>query len=155
MWDYAAKNEPGAIPESDKQALFSQYKAIFGVSNNSNLPDLGPSDINVITGEKSTKLLFTQPGIAYWAVIWRDEYSQPPKPYKANEKEQEQLAQRFKDIKMTDNLTFESLWKNRTRSGALNIEEGVLDKWHAGRIVLVGDSCHKVSGHHTRLQRGI
>jgi FAD dependent monooxygenase len=144
MWDYAAKKDPSLIPDSDKKALFTQYKGIFGVSDQGELPDLGPADVNIVGGQDVTKLLFTQPGIAYWALIYKDEYSQPPKPFKPDQKEQEEIAQRFKDIKLTENLTFGALWKNKTRSGTLNIEEGILDKWHAGRIVLVGDSAHKV-----------
>ena len=144
MWDYAAKNDPDAIPESDKKVLFSQYKGIFGVSEQGGLPDLGPADVHIVFGQDTTKLLFTQPGIAYWALMYKDEYSQPPKPFKPDQQEQEEVAQRFKDLKLTENLTFEGLWKNKTRTGLLNIEEGILDKWHAGRIVLVGDSAHKV-----------
>lgn len=144
MWDYAAANEPGAIPESDKKSLFTEYKAIFGVSDKKDLPDLGPSDVNVVHGQDITKLLFTQPGGAYWACVYKDEYSQPPKPYRPNQEEQDEVAHRFKDEKLAENLTFEALWKNKTRVGLLNIEEGILEKWHSGRIVLVGDSAHKV-----------
>lgn len=144
MWDYAAKEEPYAVTESDKTAIFSQYKGVFGVTNQGNLPDLGDADTNIVLGDGSTKLLFTQPGVAYWGITWKDEYSCPPKPYKPSLDEQEQVGERFKDVKMTENLTFGDLWKNKSRSAVLNIEEGILDKWHAGRIVLVGDSAHKV-----------
>jgi FAD dependent monooxygenase len=147
MWDYAAKNEPGAVPESDKTAIFSQYKGVFGVTDQGDLPDLGDADTHVVLGDGSTKLLFTQPGIAYWGITFKDEYSCPPKPYRPTLDEQEQVGERFKDVKMTENLTFGDLWKNKSRSAALNIEEGILDKWHAGRIVLVGDSAHKVRQH--------
>jgi len=145
MWNYAAKEEPGAVPESDKTAIFSQYKGVFGVTNQGDLPDIGDADTNVVLGDGSTKLLFTQPGIAYWGITWKDEYSCPPKPYKPSLDEQEQVGERFKDVKMAENLTFGDLWKNKSRSAVLNIEEGILDTWHAGRIVLVGDSAHKVS----------
>ncbi|KAF2031324.1 FAD/NAD(P)-binding domain-containing protein [Setomelanomma holmii] len=145
MWDYADKNDPKLIPESDRKALFAQYKGLFGVSNQGDLPDLGPADVNIIGGQDVTKLLFTQPGIAYWALIYKDEYSQPPKSWKPSEEEVEEVAQRFKDIKFGESLAFHGLWKNKTRSGLVNIEEGILDKWHAGRIVLVGDSAHKMT----------
>jgi FAD dependent monooxygenase len=144
MWDYAAENEPSAIPESDKQALYSDYKGIFGVSEQKDMPSLGPSDVHVVCSQDSTKLLFTQPGVVYWALVYKDEHSQPPKLYKPNQEEQEKVAFRFKDEKFTEDMTFERLWKHRSRAGGLNIEEGIIEKWHAGRIVLVGDSAHKV-----------
>jgi FAD dependent monooxygenase len=144
MWDYAAENEPDAIPASDKEALFTDYKGLFGVSDQKDLPGLGPSDIHIICDQDSTKLLFTQPGVAYWALVYKDEHSKPPKTFKPNQEDQDQVANRFKNDKLGEDLTFEQLWKNKSRSGLLNIEEGILDKWHAGRIVLVGDSAHKV-----------
>jgi FAD dependent monooxygenase len=144
MWDYAAENEPNAIPESDKEALFTDYKGIFGVSDQKGLTGLGPSDVNIICDQDSTKLLFTQPGVAYWALVYKDEYSKPPKAFRPTQEDQERVAARFKNDKLGEDLTFEDLWKNKSRSGLLNIEEGILEKWHAGRIVLVGDSVHKV-----------
>jgi 2-polyprenyl-6-methoxyphenol hydroxylase-like FAD-dependent oxidoreductase len=80
-----------------------------------------------------------------WAIVFKDEYSQPPKPYKPDAKETEEVALRYKDLQITEDLTFGDLWATKKRHGLLSIEEGVLSKWHAGRIVLLGDSAHKVS----------
>jgi FAD dependent monooxygenase len=150
MWDYAAEHEPDAIPESDKSAMYTQFKGFFGVSEQDGLPDAGPADCSTGLGENITKLLFTSLGQAYWALIYRDEFSQPPKRYRPNEAEKDELAERFKDVKFAETLTFGDMYKNKTRSGLLNIEEGILEKWHAGRILLVGDSAHKVcqTSHH-------
>jgi len=147
MWDYAAEHDPSSIPDSDKQALFTAHKGLYGVSDITKLndPNLGLADTNVCLGHGVTKLLFTQPGSAMWALVYKDEYSQPPKRYKPDAKETEEVASRFKDLRLTENLTFSDLWESKTRCGLLNIEEGVLDKWHTGRIVLVGDAAHKVS----------
>jgi FAD dependent monooxygenase len=145
MWDYAAENDPGAIPESDKKALFTEFRGIFGVSDPKKVPNIGSGNVEIICGHETTKLLFTTPTAAYWSIVFKGEYSQPPKPYRPNLEEQEEVAQRFKDIKFTESLTMEDLWKGKTRSGLLNVEEGILDKWHAGRIVLVGDSAHKMT----------
>jgi FAD dependent monooxygenase len=144
MWEYAAEHEPDAIPESDKSAMYTQFKGFFGVSEQAGLPDIGPADCSVGLGQNVTKLLFTSLGQAYWALIWRDEFSQPPKQYRPDEQEKEEIAEKFKNVQFAETLTFGDLYKNKTRSGALNIEEGILEKWHAGRIVLAGDSAHKV-----------
>lgn len=144
MWDWAAENDPSCIPDSDKKALFTSYKGIYGVSDHAKLRDIGPSDIHVCLGHGVTKLLFTQPEKAMWAIVFKDEYSQPPKRYKADEQETEAIVARFKDLQITSNLTFNDLWTTRNRHGLIAVEEGVLSKWHAGRIVLVGDSAHKV-----------
>jgi FAD dependent monooxygenase len=144
MWDYAAESAPGTIPETDKSALFTDFKAIFGVCDQGDL-DLGPADMHVCMGHGTTKLVFTQPGVAYFAVMWKDDHSRPPTPFRPTQEEQEEIADRFKDLKLVDNITFGDLYKNKTRSGVLNLEEGILSKWHSGRIVLVGDSAHKMT----------
>jgi hypothetical protein len=144
MWEYAAKEEPGTIPESDKSVMFTQYKAMFGVGKKAAIPELGNSDVNLCYGHGVTKLIFTQPGMVYWAVSFKDEYSQPPKRYRPNAAEQNEVANRFKDIQMTEKTTFGDLWDSKSWGGVLNLEEGILGKWHSGRIVLVGDSAHKV-----------
>jgi FAD dependent monooxygenase len=144
MWDYAAKEEPGTVPESDKSAMFTQYKGMFGVGTKAAIPELGDADVNICYGHGVTKLIFTQPGIVYWAVCFKDEYSQPPKRYRSNATEQDEVASKFKNLQMTEKTTFGDLWNSKTRGGILNIEEGILDQWHSGRIVLVGDSAHKV-----------
>lgn len=106
MWDYAAKNEPDTIPESDKTAMYWQYKGMFGVSTRDGLPSLGDADVHTIYGQDVTKLLFTQPGVAYWGISFKDEYSKPPKPYRPGHDEQENFGERLKDIKITEDLNF-------------------------------------------------
>lgn len=42
------------------------------------------------------------------------------------------------------NKVFGELWKNRIRAHLIGLQEGLFDHWSFGRIVLVGDSAHKV-----------
>ncbi|KAH8696854.1 hypothetical protein GQ44DRAFT_718904 [Phaeosphaeriaceae sp. PMI808] len=145
MWDYAAEEATDTIPESDKNALFSEYRGLFGASEHVVFPDLGPSEINIVFGNDITKLIFAQPDVVYWALIYKNEYSRPPTRFKPDENEQEAVAYKLRNETLAGNLTFGDVWKTKTRSGLLNIEEGILDKWHVGRIVLVGDSAHKMT----------
>lgn len=47
-------------------------------------------------------------------------------------------------ISANGDLTLGDVYKNRLQSGLVDLEEGVLENWHFdGRLVLVGDSCHK------------
>jgi FAD dependent monooxygenase len=145
MWDYASDHAQYSIPDSDKTVMFSQFSGLFGVSTQEPYMNLGPSDSHVIYGQDVTKLLFTQPGKAYWAVIFKDEYSRPAKRWKPTDEEVEAVARKYGDVPMTESVRLEHLWKTKTRQGLLSFEEGVLSKWHAGRIVLVGDSAHKMT----------
>ena len=148
MWDYASEFEPNSVPESDKSVLFSEYDALFGVSKMKGKPeDYGMADAesNVIFGQGVTKLFFQQQGQQLWALIFKDKYNQPPKRFKATDQDMEDVAKRFSDVALNEKVKFKDVWEARTRAGLLAIEEGVLSQWHAGRIVLAGDSAHKVS----------
>jgi hypothetical protein len=48
------------------------------------------------------------------------------------------------DQPIFENLVFGDIWRKRYRAQIVDIEEGVLSKWHFGRTVLVGDAAHKV-----------
>lgn len=148
MWDYASKFEPNTVPESDKSELFSEYEAMVGVSKLEGDPEdynLAPVESNIIFGQGITKLFFQQSGMQYWALFFKDKYSQPPKKLKATDQDMEDVAKRYSEVALTETIKFCDLWESRVKSRLLVIEEGILSKWHAGRIVLVGDSAHKVS----------
>ncbi|KAF2632749.1 FAD/NAD(P)-binding domain-containing protein [Macroventuria anomochaeta] len=148
MWDYASKFEPNTVPESDKSVLFSEYDAMFGVSKMKGEPEdygLAAAETNIVFGQGVTKLFFQQQGQQMWALVFKDKYNQPPKRFKATNENMEEVARRFADVALNENIKFSDLWESRTRVGLLTIEEGVLSQWHAGRIVLVGDSAHKMT----------
>lgn len=148
MWDYAGKFEPNVVPESDKSVLFSEYDAMFGVSKmEGHHKDYGmaAAETNVVFGHGVTVLFFQQSGEQYWAIVYKDKYNQPPKRFKATDGDIDAVAKRFLDLQLNEHIKFSDLWDARTRVGLLTIEEGVLSQWHAGRMVLVGDSAHKVS----------
>ncbi|KAL4957403.1 FAD/NAD(P)-binding domain-containing protein [Aspergillus filifer] len=66
-------------------------------------------------------------------------------PHRYNTEEMEQYAASIAHVRICPGVTFGDLWshadKNRCRK--LNQEEGLLERWHSGRIALVGDAAHK------------
>lgn len=145
MWDYASEFEPGTIPENEKEVMrFSEFRGIFGVSTVKDSFNLGPADTHVILGQDNTKMVFTQHGKVYWGITFKDEAHLPEKRDKATEADIEAVAKNFADHPITEKIKVGDLWGTNIRNGLLTVEEGVLGKWYAGRIVLVGDSVHKV-----------
>ena len=72
------------------------------------------------------------------AIHWPDR-----KRYSAEEAEAE--AAKYVDLPVADGIRFGQLWKQRVRGHLYCLEEGIFKLWHHERIVLVGDSAHKVS----------
>ncbi|CAG7917331.1 unnamed protein product [Penicillium olsonii] len=64
-----------------------------------------------------------------------------------NEKEVETLAGEFADFPLTQTFKVKDVWANMSATGLTDLQEGVVKNWSLGRIVLVGDSCHKFTTH--------
>ena len=56
----------------------------------------------------------------------------------------EREAAKIAAVPVTQGVSFGNIWRDRTRGYLCSLEEGVFDYWYSGRMVLVGDSAHKV-----------
>lgn len=59
----------------------------------------------------------------------------------------ESLGRDFSDFHLTGNLTVGDIWPTMQAKGLTNLHEGIVKHWSLGRIVLVGDACHKFTTH--------
>lgn len=59
--------------------------------------------------------------------------------------EAQEFAERYRHEKVLGDATFGELWDNRDVGNLRHLEQGVSRTWSQGRVVLVGDSAHKVS----------
>jgi hypothetical protein len=102
--------------------------------------------LTVVSNTGYSFLGLAQPDRVYFFFIVRvDEPFTWPKQKRYTAEDAEILAQRFADHPVSNSLLFGELWKRRIRGGLVNLEEGVLEHWHHDRIVLAGDSAHKVN----------
>ncbi|KAH8714744.1 hypothetical protein BGZ61DRAFT_476791 [Ilyonectria robusta] len=53
------------------------------------------------------------------------------------------LAWEYEDFPMNQTLKFPDVWAKRLTSGMSNLEKGIATHWSFGRVILVGDACHK------------
>lgn len=59
----------------------------------------------------------------------------------------ETLAAEFAEFPLTQSVKVKDVWETRHGAGLTNLEEGIVKHWSLGRIVLVGDACHKFTTH--------
>ncbi|KAK7423009.1 hypothetical protein QQX98_001299 [Neonectria punicea] len=78
---------------------------------------------------------------------WIFLYEKLPEPTKERtsytDDDVDALAARFADFPVTDTLKVKDVFAEKLTAGMANLEEGVLQHWSMGRVVLVGDACHK------------
>ena len=56
----------------------------------------------------------------------------------------EAVVGKILECPITETVVFGELWKRRFKAQMISLEEGVLEHWFFGRIILAGDAIHKV-----------
>lgn len=59
--------------------------------------------------------------------------------------ETEAFAKEVADVNVTETVKFSDLWSEKEWSFASGLEEGMADKWYGDRVVLMGDTVHKMT----------
>lgn len=57
------------------------------------------------------------------------------------------LAKEFAEFPLTATVKVKDVWPQMLGAGLTNLEEGIAKHWSFGRVVLVGDACHKLTTH--------
>lgn len=143
MWDHAAKSSPGLIQVEEKKSHKTSWKTL--ALTTPAIPELGDRDLTVTYNEGITFLVTSQPHATYFFVIFRlDEPYTWPRRKRYTDADAEALAEEVADKPVTDQIVFAEVWKRRNRAVVIPLEEYVMEHWHHGRIVLVGDAAHKL-----------
>lgn len=104
------------------------------------------NELSVVYNDGYSFLLGTQPRRCFYFVFQRvkspwTRYNRP----RYTARDAEEMAASVADMPVSETMVFGELWKKRWRGSVVDIEEGILSRWHYGRTVLVGDTAHKVS----------
>ncbi|KAH8125901.1 hypothetical protein ACSS6W_008823 [Trichoderma asperelloides] len=80
-----------------------------------------------------------------WFFVY-EELDKPTSEHRSyTQKDADEFAARYADHRISKDIYFRDLYKDRSSSGVTDLEEGLLDQWWWNRIVLVGDAAHKVT----------
>ncbi|KAI1026380.1 hypothetical protein LB503_012854 [Fusarium chuoi] len=140
MWDKANALYPGMITVDEKRAMVTQYNAI--VMASSPVPGIGAHDMEITSNDKYSFLLLCQPdwiSIIVHSKLPEDQQCTWPTRRRYTEADMQALRP------VTDSVVFGELWKRRLKAQMISLEEGVLEHWTFGRIILAGDAVHKVT----------
>jgi 2-polyprenyl-6-methoxyphenol hydroxylase-like FAD-dependent oxidoreductase len=125
--------------------MVTQYNAI--VMASSPVPGIGAHDVEITSNDKYSFLLLCQPdwiSIIVHSKLPEDQQCTWPTRRRYTKADMEALVSKLSERPVTDTVVFGELWKRRLKAQMISLEEGVLEHWTSGRIVLAGDAVHKV-----------
>lgn len=64
---------------------------------------------------------------------------------RCSEEQKEEIAKEIADINVAESLKFKDVWEATEWSFCSGLEEGLAEKWYGDRVVLVGDTVHKMT----------
>ncbi|CAK48314.1 hypothetical protein CBS115989_8867 [Aspergillus niger] len=127
------------------RSMTVEYVCVFGIS--SAIPGLEISEqINGIYDHLSILTIHGRHGRVFWFVIQKldRKYVYPDVP-RFSDEDAVQLFERVKHVRFWKDICVGDLWKNREVSSMTALEEGLFETWHHERMVLIGDSVHKMT----------
>jgi 2-polyprenyl-6-methoxyphenol hydroxylase-like FAD-dependent oxidoreductase len=147
MWRLADIHDPSIIPPSDKTAISSEYRCLFGISNPVKGMKLGSTE-NVFRPGSSTMVICSKDYRLYW--FYFEKY---PKKLAWNEipryssQDAEDFAASNADafILPRGEVKFSDIWKAKTSAALVALEEAEFKTWTWGRIACIGDGIHKMT----------
>lgn len=113
--------------------------SVFGVSHNVAQRPFMPDGTmyNSYYTKYSTVAVTGVPGLVFWFLFIKAPLSRIPSDLGA-------VIDRYRETGVGPDFTIGDLWRARVKASMAPLEEGALPRWSHGRVLLLGDSVHKV-----------
>ncbi|KAL4971621.1 FAD/NAD(P)-binding domain-containing protein [Aspergillus desertorum] len=118
--------------------MATEYCCLFGVSSPVKGLKVG-EQVNAFYDQLTIITIHGKNGRVYWFLIQklRQRYRYPNNPHFDPECAS-LVAERFRQRRLCNDVTFGQVWDNREVATMTPLEEGLFQTWHHGRMVLVG-----------------
>ncbi|KAF7169438.1 hypothetical protein CNMCM6106_004343 [Aspergillus hiratsukae] len=133
------------VTEAEKKSMTVEYSCIFGIS--SPIDGLNAGDqVNAFFDHRTIVTIQGKGGRIYWFVIQKlhQKYIYPNSP-RFTSSDAVAAAERLRNVLVYRDITFGAIWDRRETASMTALEENVFRTWHHGRMVLIGDSVHKMT----------
>ncbi|KAL4732976.1 FAD/NAD(P)-binding domain-containing protein [Aspergillus similis] len=125
--------------------IATEYCCVFGISSPVKGLNVG-EQVNAFHDRLTIVTIHGKNGRVYWFLIQKldQKYRYPDNP-RFGPESAAVVAERVRHRRLYKNITFGQVWDKREVATMTPLEEGLLQTWHHGRMVLVGDSAHKMT----------
>lgn len=122
-----------------------EYVCVFGIS--SGIKGLGDGEqINAFLDRAAVMMMQGKGDRVFWFIFKKldQKYIYPDAP-RFSMDDAEKLCREMKDVRLYRELCVDDLWRTKQTASMTALEEGLFKTWFYDRMVLLGDSVHKVS----------
>jgi 2-polyprenyl-6-methoxyphenol hydroxylase-like FAD-dependent oxidoreductase len=137
--------QPGYFPPGEQDRVPCSYRCLFGISQD--VADYDVGELNYVRAKDYAQLHISGPNDrVYWFVFDKlpeTKYGNEIPRY--NKEDEAEFVKKFQNVPATKKLTFGDLYSKTISSTLTPIHEVVYEKWFFKRILIFGDSAHKVS----------
>ncbi|KIN06862.1 hypothetical protein OIDMADRAFT_110104 [Oidiodendron maius Zn] len=125
-----------------ERPMAAQYQLLAGHIRR--IPNLEPNRLWEIRNNALSMQIFMSEDQGWFLIYKR--LAAPAYQYtRYTDEDAEAFAKEIMDYPVMQGMKFRDLWDVRKWVRLVNIEEGIVKNWHWDRIVLVGDSAHKMT----------
>ncbi|RAL16346.1 FAD-dependent oxidoreductase [Aspergillus homomorphus CBS 101889] len=145
IWRLAQKLQPGLVSNREQTCMTVQYSCVFGIS--SRIPSLEVHEqINGLFDHLSVLTIHGKNGRVFWFIVTKldKKYTYPDVP-RFSDKDAAKLIEKLKNVRFYKDVCVGDLWENREVFSMTALEEGLFETWFLDRMVLMGDSAHKMT----------
>ncbi|CAG8894999.1 unnamed protein product [Penicillium egyptiacum] len=143
IWNAVEKTSSRVAIE--RSSLKAEFRCLFGISSPIKELIIG-EQVNALFDGFTIITIHGKKGRVHWFVIQKldKEYTYPNCPrYMAGDIEI--AAEELRNVVFYKDIKFGQLWENRETVAMTVLEEHTFGTWHHGRLVLLGDSAHKMT----------
>ncbi|KAL2870492.1 FAD-dependent oxidoreductase [Aspergillus lucknowensis] len=145
IWRWADEEFPGAISAGEKASMTVEYACVFGISSGVRSLKAG-AQINAFLEKAAIITVHGMDGRVFWFLFKKlDRKHVYPAVPRFSTDDAVELCNNVRDVHLYKGLRFGDIWKNREIASMTALEEGLFKSWFYDRMVLVGDSVHKMT----------
>ncbi|KAL3452581.1 hypothetical protein BJX65DRAFT_293076 [Aspergillus insuetus] len=134
IWRWAGREIPGSLSARERNSMTVEYACVFGISSGVESLEAG-AQINAFLDTAAIMTIHGKDGCVFWFLFKKldQKHVYPAVPRK------------IQDVHMYKGLRSGDIWKNSEVVSITALEEGLFKTWFYDRMVLVGDSAHKMT----------
>jgi 2-polyprenyl-6-methoxyphenol hydroxylase-like FAD-dependent oxidoreductase len=124
-------------PRNPEPPFSANYRCLW-----SNFPRVSEQGQGTDTQGKDRSIMYLSGRDRGWIFLYEKLAEPTQEPRRYNQEDMDEFAASFADWPVNEEMKVRDVYNSAT-AGMSNLEEGILEHWSLGRIVLAGDACHK------------